>query len=136
MENLKAPLNKKGRKLENLSKSQRFYSEFNSDQSSSSSSSSSDEDGGAFNFDIKRNQNSKFYDNNLNKHTKSENASNHSLSVREKMSSETTNIILPVSPGLSANQDLKDKALDIIYQKKIKELKSKIVLMYLTNAYH
>ena len=130
MENLKAPMNKKGRKLENLSKSQRFYSEFNSDPSSSSSSSSSDEDGKAFNFENKRTPNSKFYDKILTNNTKSDNGSDNSLIVREKMNSETTNIIPPVSPGLSANQDLKDKALDIIYQKKIKELKSKIVLTH------
>ena len=44
---------------------------------------------------------------------------------------ESTNLVPPVSPGLSANQDLKDKALDIIYQKKIKELKSNPVYLRL-----
>ena len=53
MENLKTPLDKKGRKLGNLTKVQRFYSEFNSDRSSSSSSLSSDEDDKVFSFENK-----------------------------------------------------------------------------------
>ena len=32
----------------------------------------------------------------------------------------------PQSPGISANQNLKDQALDLIFQKKIKDLKSKL----------
>ena len=31
----------------------------------------------------------------------------------------------PLSPGLSKNQDIKDSALNVIFQKRIKELKSK-----------
>merc|ERR1711872_597501 len=62
MENLKTPLDKKGRKLEKLTKVQRFYSEFNSDLSSSSSSSSSYVGENIFTFETKEISNTKFND--------------------------------------------------------------------------
>lgn len=126
MENLKTPLDKKGRKLEKLTKVQRFYSEFNSDRSSSSSSSSLYVDDRIFTFETKEIPNNKFNDK-LSTKMKDANfsAKTSPKTIDKKKSSEACTLIPPVSPGLSANQDLKDKALDIIYQKKIKELKSK-----------
>ena len=126
MENLKTPLDKKGRKLEKLTKVQRFYSEFNSDLSSSSSSSSSYVGENIFTFETKEIPNTKFNDK-LSTEMKDANFSSKASpkTFDKKKSSEACTLIPPVSPGLSANQDLKDKALDIIYQKKIKELKSK-----------
>ena len=126
MENLKNPLDKKGRKLENLTKVQRFYSEFNSDLSSSSSSLSPDEDRKAFSFENKRFRNTKLQNKLSNQKPAPNLFPDHSANEQEKKKNvESTSLALPMSPGLSVNQDLKDKALDIIYQKKIKELKSK-----------
>ena len=128
MENLKAPLDKKGRKLEALTKVQRFYSEFNSDISSSSSSLSSNSNENVFTFDNKRIQNSSVYDKLSHKAKETTIGSDMSPKAVDKKKIAAADTLIPsLSPGLSSNQDLKDKALDIIYQKKIKELKSNIL---------
>ena len=137
MQNLKTPVDKKGRKLDDLTKVQRFYSEFNSDSSSSSSPSSSDRDRNVFTFESKSFRRDNIAAN-PQKGIKTENgANNYSINVNTHNkysmyeSQDNDSIInhaspvLPMSPGLSSNQDLKDKALDLIYQKKIQELKSK-----------
>ena len=38
---------------------------------------------------------------------------------------ESPEFLLPMSPGLTKNQDLKDTAFALLYQKKIKELRSR-----------
>ena len=136
MERLQMPLNKKG-KLQNLTKIQKFYSEFNSESSSSSTSLSEDNDRGVFTFETKHlrhNYDIKPPEPHTNKRQlpkKIINANpitdNNSL-TSPKDADMVLNIpppVAPMSPGLSRNQDLKDKALEIIYQKKIKELKCK-----------
>ena len=131
MENLKTPLDKKGRKLGNLTKVQRFYSEFNSDRSSSSSSLSSDEDDKVFSFENKSFRNTKLQNKLSNQKHVNLGSDLYASEQEKKKNVESTNLVPPVSPGLSANQDLKDKALDIIYQKKIRELKSNPVYLRL-----
>ena len=62
-------------------------------------------------------------DNSLNGH-------NGESKEDESLSSSVSDLVLSpgamplVSPGLSRNQDMKDKALALIYQKKIKDLRS------------
>ena len=137
MENLKTPVDKKGRRLDNLTKVQRFYSEFNSDSNSPSSSTSSEGDRNVFTFESKA-----FGHHNVAAKTQGR-VKNHNLDISNSLNvnsfeqcsikdSHNNGKIInnappqpPMSPGLSSNQDLKDKALDLIYQKKIQELKSK-----------
>ena len=137
MERLQMPLNKKG-KLQNLTKIQKFYSEFNSESSSSSTSPSEDNDRGVFTFETRRSRHNydiKPQEPHSNKRqlpSKIINANavtdNNLLSSPKEDADKVVNYappVAPMSPGLSRNQDLKDKALEIIYQKKIKELKCK-----------
>ena len=137
MERLQMPLNKKG-KLQNLTKIQKFYSEFNSESSSSSTSLSEDNERGVFTFETKHlrhNYDIKPPEPHTNKRQLprkiiNSNAvtDNNSLASPKKdadMVANNPTPVAPMSPGLSRNQDLKDKALEIIYQKKIKELKCK-----------
>ena len=137
MENLKTPVDKKGRRLDNLTKVQRFYSEFNSDSNSPSSSTSSEGDRNVFTFESKatvhHNTAAKAQNRVKNQYLDTSNSLNVNTFEQPSIKDSHNNdkIIshappaLPMSPGLSSNQDLKDKALDLIYQKKIKELKCK-----------
>ena len=131
MENLKLPVDKKGRITPNLTKSQKFYSEFHSGSSSSPNSVASDDTiNGPQIFTFEKN--SSRHKNGMP--PKKINNANISVDVtdgpqnvyndsnkRDRYNPPKS----PVAPGISRNQDLKDKALDILFQKKIKELKSK-----------
>ena len=146
METLKIPVNKKGRILQNLTKVQRFYSEFDSDISNSQSSSpSEDGNGRVFTFETKGSRYRSITKpsepprdkmQGVSK-TTTPNGDNHLDG--EPNHGEVVNyatLVIPVSPGLSRNQDLKDKALDLIYQRKIKELKCKQNIFYVSaNGY-
>ena len=120
---------KKGHKL---TKVQKFYSEFNSDLSDSQSFSSSDDEK-LFTFNsrdicyhaITHPRRHKLFE---IANGPEPNARKHN-STREFCSRLSQNNITPgapQSPGISANQNLKDQALDLIFQKKIKDLKSKL----------
>ena len=120
------------RKKHKLTKVQKFYSEFNSDLSTSQSCSSSDDEK-VFTFnnrDIRYHaithprkhklfEITNCHDNNARKHN-----STKELCSRPSQNKVTSRA--PQSPGISANQNLKDQALDLIFQKKIKDLKSKL----------
>ena len=46
--------------------------------------------------------------------------------IRPQNGAQELYYALPMSAGLSRNQDLKDAALDLVYSRKIKDLHSKV----------
>ena len=137
MDGLKISLDTKGRKMHNLTKVQRFYSEFNSDLSRSPSSSSSENGTNIFSFERKSSQYhdvNKTHERSRHKHPEIKLVVDVDTVVQSHTNQLHKNdtignyvhFIPQKSPGLSSNQDFKDKALELIYQKKIKELKSKL----------
>ena len=132
MDTLKVLSGQKITKRHKLTKVQKFYSEFNSDLSTSQSGSSSDEEK-VFRFnsrDIRYHAIT-----HPRKHNLSEIANGIETNARKhnntkefcsRLSQNNITPRAPQSPGISANQNLKDHALDLIFQKKIKDLKSKL----------
>ena len=84
------------------SKVQQFYHKFNSHNSDSSSSSSEDDDGPAF-FTFKTPK---------------------APSIRSENKSPNYYYQPPISPGLSKNQDIKDQAYEMVFKRRIDDLKS------------
>lgn len=119
MEVLKtASTTSKHRKRNHKSKVKQFYSDFNSESSSSSSSS---EDEGPTVFTFNRATAPKL------RPDPSVASSLRSLSPTFSSTYSFGSSSKPIlSPGLSRNQDIKDVALDMVYQRKIKDLQSTI----------
>ena len=135
MENLKLPVDKKGRITPKLTNSQKFYSEFNSVSSGSSNSVASDgSSNGPHIFTFEKNS-SRHRNGVLPRKTNTANIAVDVTDCPQNIHKDSGNKSVrynspksPVAPGISktpGNQDLKDKALDILFQKKIKELNSK-----------
>jgi len=133
MDSLKSRIPKKGRKNRNGSTPSRvrqFYDEFNSSQESNSSNNDSDDDKTTF-FGYKNRPRAPMIrplSANRPMAIDLPAESNATPSDESSVTSPRGNFQypeVPISPGLSKNQDIKDSALNVIYQKRIKELKSK-----------
>ena len=133
MDSLKAPKKRKHR-----SKVRQFYSDFNSDESSNSPKSSSSESENeyaiaqVFTFD-KEAKTLKVTETKTPR-PRSPRSAKSPVRGQTALSNSEPNVSrsrplshfeTPKSPGLSPNQGLKDEALGIIFQKKIKDLQSK-----------
>ena len=123
---------KKGRKKQ--SKVQQFYSEYNSSTSSSappsrSSSLSSENDAEVrvFTFENIRSPRSP---------TREPAASDANGAATPNPTSRSKSRSRPTTPGVTKNQRIKDEALSIVYQNKIKDLRSNLMEGTLTRAYH
>ncbi len=141
MESLKSRIPRKSRKGQHRhhpqSRVQQFYDEFESSHSSHSESGSDDADGDKGTFFGYRNRprapmirpisanrplSSEY--NQKPESTPSDDVTDPSSVTSSKGGFQFPES--PISPGLSKNQDIKDSALNVIFQKRIKELKSKL----------
>ena len=125
MDRLISPIRKKT----NKSRVQQFYSDFNSDDSSDSDSKSDkDNEARVFTFrnakaPVLRPEGPGYFeyeDSYLHPHY--DIASFHSRPVTPRNVEISTE--MPLSPGVTKNQELKDAAYEVIYGNKIKELRS------------
>ena len=136
-ETLKKRSRRKGKNYK--SRVKQFYSDFNSDESSDSKNSSSD-DGGASVFTFNRARAPKLRPDpeSLSQQDLGSLASSspgysygaQGFGGQISPGSYSSYSRLPVSPGLSKNQDVKDVALDLVYQRKIRDLKSNELLSF------
>ena len=137
METLQTKPRNRSRRKRHRSRVRQFYSDFNSDSESEIAGALSEPDftqnGDIFTFDINeakapvlrpdRSFNNGYYygaDDEFSPSSYYGDVS-RSRSRSRNRGGEVTE--LPLSPGLTPNQELKDKAYEIIYQNKIKELK-------------
>ena len=132
MDSLKSRISKKGRKNKNgntPSRVQQFYEEFNSSQESNESSDDSDDKSTFFGYKNRpRAPMIRPLSANRPMAIDLPFESNATPSDESSVTSPKGTFQFPeppMSPGLSKNQDIKDSALNVIYQKRIKELKSK-----------
>ena len=124
---------KKGRKTK--SKVQQFYSEFNSSTSSSappsrSSSLSSENDAEVRVFTFENIHSPRSPSREPTTASDANGATTPNPTSRAKSRSR------PTTPGVTKNQRIKDEALSIVYQNKIKDLRSNLMEGVLTRAYH
>ncbi len=135
MEALKArELSKRGsgrrKKKRFQSRVKQFYSDFNSDESSDDSKKSSSDEDTTSVFTFSRARAPKLRPESQGGAT----ASHHDLQLESHFGGDgfsspgsyysSYSSKLPLSPGLTKNQDMKDVALDLVYQRKIRDLKS------------
>ena len=131
MDSLKSKIPKRGRKNRGQnntnqppSRVQQFYEEFNSSQSASTEDSDSSDNGTFFGYK-NRPKAPMIRPVSATQPISPEFISTPSDSGSINSSNKGTfSFPEPLSPGLSKNQDIKDSALNVIFQKRIKELKS------------